>query len=76
MPQQLSDESYLTGKYKQTGHKNDLTGHSSLEKVLMQASSRASHTDTNASALPVAKYLQFKPIGTFCFGAVVRSFLL
>ena len=33
-----------------------LTGHSSLEKVLMQASSAASHTLTSASAEPVAKY--------------------
>ena len=34
-----------------------LTGHSSLEKVLMQASSAASQTLTRASAEPVAKYL-------------------
>ena len=34
-----------------------LTGHSSLEKVLMQASSLASQTETRASAEPVAKYL-------------------
>ena len=34
-----------------------LTGHSSLEKVLMQASSAASQTLTRASADPVAKYL-------------------
>ena len=34
-----------------------LTGHSSLENVLMQASSLASQTLTRASAEPVAKYL-------------------
>ena len=37
--------------------KFELTGHSNLEKVLMQASSLASQTDTKASADPVAKYL-------------------
>ena len=47
-----------TMKYKEGVGMSGLTGHSSLEKVLMQASSRASHTDTRASALPVAKYLQ------------------
>lgn len=39
------------------GDFNQLTGHSSLEKVLMQASSLASQTETRASAEPVAKYL-------------------
>ena len=42
--------SVLLGKF-------ELTGHSNLENVLMQASSLASHTDTKASADPVAKYL-------------------
>jgi hypothetical protein len=38
-----------------------LTGHSSLEKVLTQASSLASQSETRASALPTAKYL---PVGS------------
>ena len=44
--------------------KFELTGHSNLENVLMQASSLASHTDTKASADPVAKYLPH--LGIFC----------
>ena len=37
------------------------TGHSRYEKVLTQANSLTSHNETNASALPTAKYL---PVGS------------
>jgi hypothetical protein len=57
---------FLCPHFSEMMRNTDFTGHSSLEKVLMQASSRASQTETRASALPVAKYLnRHVPVRTF-----------